>query len=78
MCVCFLLTQAFWWHGYYASRYVDDDPPAVRPGSAGLEGKIGREASKVSMCIKLCVYMCVCVCVCVCVWDVYYNMIILL
>ena len=63
MCVCFfLLTQAFRWHGYNASRYVDDDPPAVRPGSAGLEGKIRREVNKVSVYIKLCVCTCVCVC----------------
>ena len=41
----FYLTQAFWWYGYNASWYVDDDPPAVRPGSASLEGKTGGEVS---------------------------------
>ena len=41
----FFLTQAFWWYGYNASWYVDDDPPAVRPGSASLEGKTGGEVS---------------------------------
>ena len=41
----FLLSQAFWWYGYNASWYVDDHPPAVRPGSASLEGKTRGEVS---------------------------------
>ena len=41
----FVLTQAFWWYGYNASRDVDDHPPAVCFGSASLEGKAWGEVS---------------------------------